>query len=1087
MRDSTLKQSVLEDKIADGEIQSKAALFAVHTASSLINSIAREKNAKTVQQKTVQDTLKKDSKWRTAQKLLSARRVFSKPLSRRTDIEARVAAQWLSAKHLKFLTTLSPTVLPALCKSFVYQAARDGQEIVKQGDEGTVFYLIMEGRVAVRVRPKEHPTFWLDPIDDSPVVFDEEDSDVMYGMKKAVLDRRRSEQLYRDYGNVVAHLEEGAGFGELSLENSTSKRTATVIAAGDVALLVLPREAFRKVLTEQLNESKDLTGFFENHHLTKLFDKNRCKSLQYMVSKRQFIRKTVIMTEKQPINVVHFIASGTCVVSKQLVYTVPEKEQCKVTSTCQENYNKDTQRLADGKYQVNIPITLATIGVGEMIGVHVTNANAFKKPDGRSKPPCSAVTVTADTAVETFEVEFSEFIKLFNTHSLAALKHWNTIKTNHFATLIQKKMDVIALAMKLNKKKMTRDNLEKYLSMINSKFNKGNFQGAQTHLKNRRIGSDIIDNDGLSSGVTGAHALNKREGQAKKDQTQEEWEGKKTQEEVIQEHQKNSVIAAEHSREIEMASSFAEPKFVQKMQDNFAKLFEGGFILPFATRPLTPPSSARNLLKQMPPSVAAMFDKKPPELLQSTSNARNLPPNSLKTSRDLWNEAHPDDDLWEDEQQGTSQDSKKRQKRLLMTKNLAKIGAKHWAKLKDFVLHTSFQYDMPMNDVEKEMRNTWKKLGDNTKHAKSEKSWRNMRKEKSQHHPRYAGLAERETMMRKLRAFVKKHDTYHNVTSKAVMQTKDIQTEPIQHRLAIGVGGTDKVIEPKESWYHPLWEAPVNRRQAPEIDENEMSMAFLKRTGGSLSKDGVYLRAGLLGSKDGVKAPNFKLSPFYYAHEVGSPLAPWYADNLSVPSVDSFSQVARGMGVVPEKLKSELTAQELAFHNSEFVVIEGKPYSESNALSVVNKMLGLPDPADSPNEKQTELLLLPLQANKLTSRDLMDSDSDADDCDDDCGNDYGETGGKYIEAGETVGGVSGDTQHHSPHASTKRNTAADQSNFPGNNSTLNGRQEEVSLLLLLLLLSLPLMCHYSYNFTADTSATNTTSPSTTERFPTTQS
>ena len=117
-------------------------------------------------------------------------------------VEASVICEFL--RQFPLFSELTPTTLSGMADKMNVQQAQAGDTVIRQGDEGDLFYLIRSGHVEVVV---------------------EED-----GKKK-----------------TVAELSEGQYFGEAALINNRP-RNATVIATDECTFYTLGQEDFRAVL-----------------------------------------------------------------------------------------------------------------------------------------------------------------------------------------------------------------------------------------------------------------------------------------------------------------------------------------------------------------------------------------------------------------------------------------------------------------------------------------------------------------------------------------------------------------------------------------------------------------------------------------------------------------------------------------------------------------------------------------------------------------------------------------------------------------------------------------------------------------------
>ncbi|WP_338553132.1 ABC transporter transmembrane domain-containing protein [Paenibacillus sp. KS-LC4] len=118
---------------------------------------------------------------------------------------AAVKGEWLA--RLPFFTGIEPGLLEGVAELFTSEACREGEEVVREGEEGDKFYIIVRG---------------------------------IFEIWKA---------LAGEANKKVAVLQDGDHFGEIALLRNIP-RTATVKAAGPGVVLSMRREAFQRLTKE---------------------------------------------------------------------------------------------------------------------------------------------------------------------------------------------------------------------------------------------------------------------------------------------------------------------------------------------------------------------------------------------------------------------------------------------------------------------------------------------------------------------------------------------------------------------------------------------------------------------------------------------------------------------------------------------------------------------------------------------------------------------------------------------------------------------------------------------------------------------
>ena len=131
-------------------------------------------------------------------------------------------------KQLGFVRQLPPHIVASLVRELRYLHAHAGDCVVRQGDPGDEFCIIINGAVGVFVMPESG-------------ALTVSTSNGRFGSKHTQYDS--------EYGDFVARLTAGDSFGESALATypEPSRRNASVVALGDVALATLSIESFAKI------------------------------------------------------------------------------------------------------------------------------------------------------------------------------------------------------------------------------------------------------------------------------------------------------------------------------------------------------------------------------------------------------------------------------------------------------------------------------------------------------------------------------------------------------------------------------------------------------------------------------------------------------------------------------------------------------------------------------------------------------------------------------------------------------------------------------------------------------------------------
>ena len=207
----------------------------------------------------------------------------------------------------------------ACCKAMKLQINNPGDLIVKYGDYTHDFYVIIEGRVGVRIpvhrarnsllRDSSADQFKPSDPPKTPGNFKLDLRDVKFGslfLKKLLTERIQMEEV-----NILSS---GEVFGELSIL-SDKPRAATIIAKTRVVLGVLSKDSFQKLIgsfTERrLNDKID---FLQSLPIFKSWSKIFLLKVSFYFSLRRMSWNQVLFREGSPSNSIYFIKEGDIMV-----------------------------------------------------------------------------------------------------------------------------------------------------------------------------------------------------------------------------------------------------------------------------------------------------------------------------------------------------------------------------------------------------------------------------------------------------------------------------------------------------------------------------------------------------------------------------------------------------------------------------------------------------------------------------------------------------------------------------------------------------------------------------------------------------
>lgn len=229
--------------------------------------------------------------------------LISKVPALRRDNEIRVVLPWLRRKS-DLLKDLDNAILTDVIRNCAYLKACRDDVVIKQGDTGNSFFIMLTGRTSVFIDTTKTDEESAAVVDESTEKGpDDEKLESGTGQKKN-LDRSQ-------YGKFILHYEAGKSFGEVALMSEDSVRNATVIADEDTDLLVVSRELFnRSMKAKQEEEYKEREDFIQSCPLFKSWSSKFKRLLELSIRKETFPFGTVIARQGEPVSGLIFILSG---------------------------------------------------------------------------------------------------------------------------------------------------------------------------------------------------------------------------------------------------------------------------------------------------------------------------------------------------------------------------------------------------------------------------------------------------------------------------------------------------------------------------------------------------------------------------------------------------------------------------------------------------------------------------------------------------------------------------------------------------------------------------------------------------------
>ncbi|XP_013411811.1 uncharacterized protein LOC106174696 [Lingula anatina] len=221
--------------------------------------------------------------------------VISKPTSERKDFEIAPLLPWFKKKSELF-KDLKSDILHDVIKHCSFVKNRQNQLIIRQGDKGECFFILLSGRVSIYI-------FYAKNMDSSENESTEHESDVTDD-EYIVRDRRK-------LGTYVTTLNPGATFGEVALVSEDCVRTASIICDDPCDMIVIDRDLYtRSVKSVLAQEFEDKAKFVSTNQFFGGWPPKYKKQLAMALEKHTLTYDSVLAKQGQPVNALYFILRG---------------------------------------------------------------------------------------------------------------------------------------------------------------------------------------------------------------------------------------------------------------------------------------------------------------------------------------------------------------------------------------------------------------------------------------------------------------------------------------------------------------------------------------------------------------------------------------------------------------------------------------------------------------------------------------------------------------------------------------------------------------------------------------------------------
>ncbi|KAL8609573.1 hypothetical protein ACOMHN_000629 [Nucella lapillus] len=220
----------------------------------------------------------------------------NKPPSLRTDEELEELVPWLRKKSSNLFQNLQDSKIKKLLKEADFRRYRFDDVIIRQGDTGEEFFILVSGGISFHVNST-----------------DDVETMVQKQKQEESIAREQGRPVNRDvYGTQVGTGSEGKTFGELALIYPDCVRNATVISSNVLTdVLVVSKDLYNETLSGFQSKEYEAKEKFINdcplfHKLSVKYRRMAAMSLE----KQHLKFEDIIIKQGTPVNGLHFLISG---------------------------------------------------------------------------------------------------------------------------------------------------------------------------------------------------------------------------------------------------------------------------------------------------------------------------------------------------------------------------------------------------------------------------------------------------------------------------------------------------------------------------------------------------------------------------------------------------------------------------------------------------------------------------------------------------------------------------------------------------------------------------------------------------------
>jgi CRP-like cAMP-binding protein len=285
--------------------------------------------------------------------------------------------------------------LRGLCSKFQLRDYAPGEVIVRQGDVGHCFYIILHGSAAVFIKQEQ---------DKNKKKRGKASSASTSNNNASSSDSKTSNApaAAEEHGVQVNVMKSGVGFGELALL-SNIRRTASIIARQHCVILSIDKKCYNEALKD-LHQMKlaQRTDYLASNFFFSRWSRRKCVSFSYAMRKKTYSRGSTIYAQGDSVSSMFLVESGEC------------HEQCLVdTKTGAPVNTLESNKPTNRSLGTNFSKAQASKAVALIDLASLRHGEIFGIKELISKQPTRTTTMVAATNAVIYEVQKNQFRSYF--------------------------------------------------------------------------------------------------------------------------------------------------------------------------------------------------------------------------------------------------------------------------------------------------------------------------------------------------------------------------------------------------------------------------------------------------------------------------------------------------------------------------------------------------------------------------------------------------------------------------------------------------------------------------------------------------